>query len=67
MQRLWGAVGFGIASLISGYVCDSTGGGYGGVMLVFVGSLAVTMVASTGVPIGADGSSDAGKEAREER
>ena len=51
-QRLWGAVGFGIASLLAGYVCDLYGGSYSGVMLVFVGNVLVALVASTGVPVG---------------
>ncbi|CAM9324048.1 unnamed protein product [Ectocarpus sp. 4 AP-2014] len=53
--RLWGAIGFGIASLIGGYVCDSYGGSYTGVMIVFVANVAVAMAASTGVPIGRRG------------
>ena len=51
-QRSWGAVGFGIASLLAGYVCDLYGGSYSGVMLVFVGNVLVALVASTGVPVG---------------
>ncbi len=50
--RLWGAVGFGVASLIGGYVCDAYGGSYVGVMAVFVGNVLVALLASTGVPIG---------------
>ncbi|CAB1096853.1 unnamed protein product [Ectocarpus sp. CCAP 1310/34] len=51
-QRLWGAVGFGTASLVAGYVCDLYGGSFSGVMLVFVGNVLVALMASTGVPIG---------------
>eukprot|EP00903_Cladosiphon_okamuranus_P013285 g12384.t2 len=51
-QRLWGAVGFGVASLVAGYVSDLNGGSYAGVMLVFVVNNLVALVASTGVPIG---------------
>ncbi|CAM9774867.1 unnamed protein product, partial [Ectocarpus sp. 12 AP-2014] len=51
-QRLWGAVGFGIASLVAGYVSDLYGGNFSGVMLVFVGNVLVALMASTGVPIG---------------
>lgn len=52
IQRLWGAVGFGVASLISGYLCDATGGNYENVMLFFVAVMAVALVASRGVPVG---------------
>lgn len=52
MQRLWGAVGFGVASLISGYLCDAAGGSYEGVMLFFVAVMAVALMASRGVPVG---------------
>ncbi|CAN0051041.1 unnamed protein product, partial [Ectocarpus sp. 12 AP-2014] len=51
-QRLWGAVGFGIASLVAGYVSDLYGGNFSGVMLVFVGNVLVALMATTGVPIG---------------
>ncbi|CAM9669265.1 unnamed protein product [Pylaiella littoralis] len=50
--RLWGAIGFGIASLIGGYVCDAYGGSYRGVMVVFVTNVVLALVASTGVPVG---------------
>ena len=59
-QRLWGAVGFGIASLVAGYVCDLYGGRYYGVMLVFVACILVALVASTGVPVGQQHSRDEG-------
>lgn len=52
VQRLWGAFGFGVASFISGYLCDAAGGGYGGVMLFFVVLMAIGLIASTGVPVG---------------
>ena len=52
IQRLWGAVGFGVASLISGYLCDAAGGSYEGVMSFFVAVMVVALVASTGVPVG---------------
>lgn len=51
-QRLWGAVGFGIASLVAGYVSDLYGGSFSGVMLVFMGNVLLALVASTGVPVG---------------
>eukprot|EP00904_Undaria_pinnatifida_P013765 jgi/Undpi1/9519/HiC_scaffold_27.g11975.m1 len=64
IQRLWGAVGFGVASLISGYLCDTNGGSYEHVMLFFVAVMAVALKASTGVPVGpTDGLQD-DKEAR---
>lgn len=62
--RLWGAVGFGIASLIGGYVCDSYGGSYTGVMIVFVANVAVALAASTGVPIGRRGGVNRGTPTR---
>lgn len=52
VQRLWGAFGFGVASFISGYLCDAAGGGYEGVMLFFVAVMAIGLMASTGVPVG---------------
>eukprot|EP00903_Cladosiphon_okamuranus_P010272 g9726.t1 len=50
--RLWGAVGFGIASLVAGFMSDLNGGSYAGVMLVFVVNQLVALTASTGVPVG---------------
>lgn len=50
---MWGAVGYGIAVLISGIVYDNTGGGYGSVVIVFVVALALALVAALRVPIGA--------------
>lgn len=63
MQRLWGAVGFGVASLISGYLCDAAGGSYEGDMLVFVTVMAVALMASTGVAVGR---SDAPQKCKED-
>ncbi|CAN0436304.1 unnamed protein product, partial [Hapterophycus canaliculatus] len=51
MLRLWGAVGFGIASLLAGYVSDSHGGSYTGVMVVFLANVLVALAASTGVRV----------------
>lgn len=45
-------MGFGIAALVAGYVCDLYGGSYYGVMMVFVGNILVALAASTGVPVG---------------
>lgn len=45
-------MGFGIASLVAGYVSDLHGGSFSGVMLVFVGNVLAALVASTGVPFG---------------
>lgn len=61
-QRLWGAIGFGVASLAAGYVCDLYGGSYSGVMLVFVGNVLVALAASTGVPVGQVNSNDQGDD-----
>lgn len=52
IQRLWGAVGFGVASLISGVLCDAAGGSYEGVMIFFMSVMIVALVASTGVSVG---------------
>lgn len=51
-QRLWGAVGFGVASLIGGILCDAAGGSYETDMLFFVVVMVVALVASTGVLVG---------------
>lgn len=45
-------MGFGIASLVAGYMSDLYGGSFSGVMLVFVGNVLVALMASTGAPIG---------------
>ncbi|CAM9175600.1 unnamed protein product [Laminaria digitata] len=68
IQRLWGAVGFGVASLISGYLCDAAGGTYEGVMSFFVAVMIAALAASKGVPVGRrdDGPQD-GKEGSESR
>lgn len=52
-QRIWGAVGYGFAVLLSGIVYDITGGGYGSVVVVVVVALALALVAAVGVPVGA--------------
>ena len=51
-RRMWGALGFGVASLTSGFICDASGGGYGGVMVQFVIVTTVALVTATGVSIG---------------
>lgn len=59
MQRLWGAVGFGFASLIGGYLCDAAGGSYDTAMLFFVAVMVVALATSTGVRVGrSDGPQD---------
>lgn len=60
--RLWGAVGFGIASFISGYVSDSSGGRYEGVMAIFVVALVLTFAASTRVSFGGDAKKSGGQQ-----
>lgn len=61
-QRMWGAVGYGFAVLFSGIAYDNTGGGYGGVVVVFVVALAVALVAALRVPVGDDNDKQAGGE-----
>lgn len=51
-QRMWGALGYGLASLISGAVYDAGSGGYRNVMAVFVVVTLISLGASTRVPIG---------------
>ena len=53
-QRLWGAVGFGLASLIGGILCESDDGDYESVMVLFVAVMIGAMVASTGIPMDSD-------------
>lgn len=52
---MWGAAGYGTATLISGFVYDHTGGGYESVVVVFVVALVVALVAALGVPVGTNG------------
>ncbi|CAM9838261.1 unnamed protein product [Scytosiphon promiscuus] len=52
MLRLWGAVGYGIASLLGGYVSDSYGGSYTYVMVIFVANILLALGASTNVRVG---------------
>lgn len=61
-QRLWGAVGFGVVSLIGGYLCDAADGSYDTVTLFFVAVMVVALVASTGVPAGRSDEVPGGKE-----
>ena len=49
---MWGAVGFGLASLIAGFVYDAGSGGYGGVMVVFVTVTVAALVTAAGVTVG---------------
>ncbi|CAM9498558.1 unnamed protein product [Ectocarpus fasciculatus] len=51
-QRSWGAAGYGLAALMSGFVYDVTGGSYDGVVAVYVTVLALALVAALGVPVG---------------
>lgn len=51
-QRLWGAVGYAVTSLIGGILCSSRGGSFGAVMVVFVAAMLGTMAASTGIAVG---------------
>lgn len=51
-QRSWGAAGYGIAALLSGFVHDHTGG-YWGVAIAFVVFVAIALVAASSVPVGA--------------
>lgn len=50
---MWGAAGFGTATLIGGIVYDHTADGYGGVVVVFVAALSLALVAALGVQVGA--------------
>lgn len=52
MLRLWGAVGYGIASLLGGYVSDSYGGSYTVVMVIFGANILLALGASTNVRVG---------------
>lgn len=49
-RRTWGALGYGLASVVGGVVHDAGNGGYGGVMIVFVTSTLVAL--ATTLPIG---------------
>ncbi|CBJ48928.1 conserved unknown protein [Ectocarpus siliculosus] len=51
-QRSWGAAGYGLAAVISGFVYDATGGSYDGLMVAFVTVLALALLAALGVPVG---------------
>lgn len=51
---MWGGFGYGVASLIGGYIFDVGGGDYKDVMITFVILTLGTMVAATSVPIGID-------------
>lgn len=51
-QRLWGAIGFGVATFIGGSVSDAAGGGFGAVMAVFVGMMTISAVVSAGFAVG---------------
>lgn len=44
-QRLWGAIGFGLASLLGGYVSDASDGRFWGTILVFGGLMVATFAA----------------------
>lgn len=66
-QRMWGALGFGVASLVGGFVYDAGSGGYGGVMVVFVTVTVVAFIAATGVPIGTNVEEAGCQESRGQR
>eukprot|EP00903_Cladosiphon_okamuranus_P011518 g10845.t1 len=51
-QRMWGAVGYGFAVLLSGVVYDITGAGYGSVVVVFFVALVLALAAAVGGPVG---------------
>lgn len=51
-QRSWGAAGYGLAALISGFVYDAAGGSHDGLMVVYVTVLALALLAAVGVPVG---------------
>lgn len=51
-QRLWGAIGYAVASFIGGYISSSDGGSYGGVMVMFVVVTLGTLAASAGISVG---------------
>lgn len=58
-QRLWGAVGFGVASLLGGYVSDVSSGSFSGAILLFLGFMVITFATSTTLFSGrAEGSSN---------
>ncbi|CAM9442348.1 unnamed protein product [Ectocarpus sp. 13 AM-2016] len=66
-QRSWGAAGFGLATLISGFVYDAAGGSYDGVMIVYVTVLALALLAALGVPVGRTDEPAGGQDDEEPR
>lgn len=52
VQRLWGAAGFGLASIAGGYVTDASGGSYLGMVILYVAFMIMTLITSSGLWMG---------------
>ncbi|CAM9109176.1 unnamed protein product [Ectocarpus sp. 8 AP-2014] len=66
-QRSWGAAGYGLATLISGFAYDAAGGSYDVLMVVYVTVLALALLAALGVPVGRTDEPAGGQDDEEPR
>lgn len=59
---MWGAAGFGTATIISGIVYDNIAGGYESIVVVFFVASLLALVAALGVPVGTSGEPSNGQK-----